>query len=119
MTEPLRMGIIGLGKQGRIRAGTVRQHDDAVLVSGTDPQPPAKGFEDLRLLPDHEAVIASNVDAVFVCTPNRFIPDVVCAALDAGKHVFCEKPPGRTVADIERIIDAERRNPGQMPHRSQ
>jgi predicted dehydrogenase len=106
------MGIIGLGKQGGIRARTVREHDDAVLISGTDPAPPAKGFDDLAILPDHQAVIASDVDAVFVCTPNRFIPEVVSAALDAGKHVFCEKPPGRTVADIERIIDAERRNPG-------
>jgi predicted dehydrogenase len=106
------MGIVGLGKQGRIRADTVRDHDDAVLVSGTDPAPPAKGFGDLAILPDHEAVIASEVDAVFVCTPNRFIPEVVSAALDAGKHVFCEKPPGRTVADVERIVAAERRNPG-------
>jgi predicted dehydrogenase len=51
------------------------------------------------------------VDAVFVCTPNKFTADVVVAALDAGKHVFAEKPPGRTTADVERIIDAERRNP--------
>ena len=114
MTEPLRMGIIGLGKQGGIRAGTVREHDDAVLVSGTDPAPPAKGFEDLAILPDYEAVIASGVDAVFVCTPNRFIPEVVSAALDAGKHVFCEKPPGRTVADIERIVDGRAAQP--RPH---
>ena len=50
MTEPLRMGIIGLGKQGGIRARTVREHDDAVLISGTDPAPPAKGFDDLEIL---------------------------------------------------------------------
>jgi predicted dehydrogenase len=112
MSEPLRMGIVGLGKQGGIRARTVRDHDDTVLVSGADPHPPAKGFDDLVILPDHRAVIDSGVDAVFVCTPNRYSPDVVCAALDAGKHVFCEKPPGRTVADIERIRATEERNPG-------
>jgi len=49
---------------------------------------------------------------VMVCTPNRYIPGVVEASLDAGKHVFCEKPPGRNLQDIERIIAAERRNPG-------
>ena len=51
---------------------------------------------------------------MFVCTPNRFSPDVVIAALDAGKHVFCEKPPGRTVDDVRRIMAAERRNPGKV-----
>jgi predicted dehydrogenase len=106
------MGIVGLGRQGGIRAATVRNHPDAVLVSGADPAPPTQGFDDLRLVDDHVAVIESGVDAVFVCTPNRFIPDVVCAALDAGKHVFCEKPPGRSLEDVERMIEAERRNPG-------
>lgn len=114
MTQPLRIGIVGLGKMGGIRARTIRENDDTVLVSGTDPNPPGKGFEDLRIVPDSEAVIHSDVDAVFVCTPNRFIPDVVCAALEAGKHVFCEKPPGRSMADIERIMEVERRHPGQV-----
>ena len=112
MTEPLKFGIIGLGKMGRIRAKTVRENDGPILISGTDPNPPAKGFEDIQILPDYQAVLDSGVDAVFVCTPNRFIPDVVVAALDAGKHVFCEKPPGRSLADIERIMQAEKRNPG-------
>ena len=112
MNEPLKIGIIGLGKMGGIRAATVRQHDDTVLISGTDPNPPKKGFNDMKILPDYRAVIESGVDAVFVCTPNRFIPEVVIAALDAGKHVFCEKPPGRNMADIERIMAAEKRNPG-------
>jgi len=112
MTEPLKMGIVGLGKQGNIRAGTIRNHDDAIVVVGADPNPPAKGFDDLPITPDYRDVVEADIDAVFVCTPNRFIPDVVVSALDAGKHVFCEKPPGRTVEDIERIIEAEQRNPG-------
>jgi len=39
---------------------------------------------------------------------------VVVAALDAGKHVFCEKPPGINMADIEKIMGAEKRNSGQI-----
>jgi predicted dehydrogenase len=57
-------------------------------------------------------LLAADVDAVFVCTPNRFTPEVVIAALEAGKHVFCEKPPGRCISDIERIIEVEGRHPG-------
>jgi predicted dehydrogenase len=112
MNKPLKIGIVGLGKMGGIRAKTVRDAGDTVLVCGTDPNPPASGFEDMLIVPDYRAVIASDVDAVFVCTPNRFIPEVVEAALDAGKHVFCEKPPGRNLADVERIMAAEQRNPG-------
>ncbi|EGV52468.1 oxidoreductase family protein [endosymbiont of Riftia pachyptila (vent Ph05)] len=112
MSAPLKIGIVGLGKMGGIRAKTVRDCDDTVLVSGTDPNPPAQGFQDIKILPDYRAVIDSDVDAVIVCAPNRFIPEVVESALDAGKHVFCEKPPGRNLADIERIMEAEKRNPG-------
>src|SRR5262245_1975380 len=112
MAQPLRLGIIGLGRMGRIRAETIRQHPDTVLVSGTDPDLPAKGFEGVRLLPGYEDVIRSGVDAIFVCTPNRFIPDVVVAGLEAGKHVFCEKPPGVCMEDIDRIAEAEIRHPG-------
>ena len=85
-----------------------------MLVCGADPQPPAKGLPDLRVVGDYEAVLADDVDAVFVCTPNRFSPDIAVAALDAGKHVFCEKPPGRTVEDIVRIREAESRNPDRV-----
>jgi predicted dehydrogenase len=112
--EPLRVGIVGLGKQGGIRATTIRESDDVVLVCGADPDPPARGFEDIEVAADYEAVLDADVEAVFVCTPNRFSPDVVVAALDAGKHVFCEKPPGRTVQDIERMMQAERRNRGRV-----
>ncbi|MBT8208273.1 MAG: Gfo/Idh/MocA family oxidoreductase [Acidimicrobiia bacterium] len=114
MSSPTRIGIVGLGKMGQIRAATIRDNENTELVSGTDPALTAGGLDDLAILPDHEAVIGSDVDAVFVCTPNRYIPAVAIAALDAGKHVFCEKPPGRTLEDVERIMDAERRNPGAV-----
>ena len=76
--------------------------------------PPKKGWKDIQVLPDYQSVIASDVDAIFVCTPNRFIPEVASAALDAGKHVFCEKPPGRNLADVERLMEAEKRNPSRV-----
>jgi predicted dehydrogenase len=112
MSGKIKIGIVGLGKMGGIRAQTIRENKDTVLISGTDPNPPAVGFEGMKILPDYDAVLKSDVDAIFVCTPNRFIPDVVVAALNAGKHVLCEKPPGRNVADIERIMAAEEKNPG-------
>jgi predicted dehydrogenase len=77
VTEALRIGIVGLGKMGKIRAETILENSDTTIVAATDPQPPDDGFPKARLYPNYEAVIQSDVDAVFVCTPNRFAPDVV------------------------------------------
>ena len=54
----------------------------------------------------------SDLDAVSVITPNRFHKPLAIQLLEAGKHVFCEKPPGRNLEDIERMRDAEAANPG-------
>ncbi len=112
MGEELKIGIVGLGKMGRIRANTIALNPRTTLVSGADPN--AESFEhftNIATSQNYEDVIASDADCIFVCTPNRFTPDIVIAALDAGKHVFCEKPPGRTRDDVTRIIEAEKRNP--------
>jgi predicted dehydrogenase len=44
---------------------------------------------------------------------NDMAAEVTIAGLERGLHVFCEKPPGRTVAEVRRIIAAERALPGQ------
>lgn len=61
----------------------------------------------------HEELVGSGLDVVFVCTPHNVTADVVVATLDRGCHVFCEKPPGRSVDDVERMIAAERRSRGR------
>jgi predicted dehydrogenase len=114
-SSPLRIGLIGLGKMGRIRANEIGKRDDCVLVIGSDP---AEGlhsqYPGIETHTDARAVLEADVDAVFVCTPNRFTPDLVVEALDRGRHVFAEKPPGRTLGDVQRILEAERRNPGRV-----
>jgi predicted dehydrogenase len=59
-----------------------------------------------------EALVESDLDVVFVCTPNYLIPEAAIYALHRRRHVFCEKPPGRNLADIQRIRAAEQANPG-------
>ena len=56
--------------------------------------------------------MAADLDVVFVCTPNNLIPQVAVKALNSGRHVFCEKPPGRCLADIQSFCAAELANPG-------
>lgn len=47
-----------------------------------------------------------NVDIVDICTPNAFHTPLAVAALQAGKHVICEKPLAPTPADIRKMIKA-------------
>jgi predicted dehydrogenase len=114
MSRTLKIGMIGLGKMGIIRAREIAKRDDAEIICGFDPapQPFADAFPGVEVKPDAEAVIASPADAIFVATPNACTPAAVIGALDAGKHVFCEKPPGRMLQDIRDIVAAENRNPG-------
>jgi len=46
-----------------------------------------------------------------VCVPNYLAPEVTIAGLEKGLHVFCEKPPGRTVEDVRKVIEVEKKHP--------
>jgi len=109
--RPLRIGIVGMGKMGRIRADVVNARPDLHLCAICDIDTNiAKEYPSVEFFNDYNEIIADDLDAVIVCVFNSIAPEIIIKALDNGKHVFCEKPPGCCVADIERIIEAERRN---------
>lgn len=47
-----------------------------------------------------------SVNAVSICTANRFHAEMTIAALQAGKHVLCEKPMATSIEDAQKMIDA-------------
>jgi len=51
-----------------------------------------------------------NLDILFVCVPNYLAPEVTITGLGNNLHVFCEKPPGRTVDDMKRVISVEKKH---------
>ena len=62
-----------------------------------------------------EAMLADpSIDLVDVCLPPHLHADVAIQALNAGKHVFCEKPMALTARDCERMIEAARRSGRQL-----
>ena len=67
-----------------------------------------------QVLPDLDALLASDVEVVSVCTPSPTHAELAAAALAAGKHVLCEKPVARTLADARRIVEAGQRGPGLL-----
>lgn len=113
MANKMRVGIIGFGKMGRIRKGVIDNHPDLSLEGICDIVPPEQS-EPLgcEFFQSYQDLLKTDIDAVFVCTPNKFSPEIVVSALNNKKHVFCEKPPGRNPNDIRSIIKAERENKG-------
>ncbi len=112
MTAPLRAGIVGFGYMGQIRHRNIADHPDLELAAVCDPFRTAtlETFG-VPVFEDWQGLVGSDLDVVFVCTPNHLIPTVAEAALAKGRHVFCEKPPGRDLGDIKRICAAEAANP--------
>jgi predicted dehydrogenase len=102
-----------MGKVGIVRQGIINRHPDLKLRAICDVKKPmGPEFAGYDFYENYEDLLKSDIDAVFVATPNKFTPEIVVAALRHHKHVFCEKPPGRTVSDVESIISAEKKSKG-------
>ena len=113
MNQPLRAGIVGYGYMGQIRRRNIADHPDLELVAVCDPYCfEASAVPGVPLYENWEEMVTADLEVVFVCTPNNLIPAVAVKALNNGRHVFCEKPPGRSLADIQCIRAAELANPG-------
>ncbi len=108
MAEPLKCGIIGFGYMGEIRKRVIDARDDIVLAGVAEPDDRKRarvmGCEGFA---DTEALLAADLDIVFIATPNNVAPEYAIRSLRAGRHVFCEKPPGCTLRDIHDICAAE------------
>jgi predicted dehydrogenase len=105
----LRTAIVGMGKMGRIRKQELDLHPGFEVVAICDfYENMSADFPELRFYSKWQDLLALDLEAVFVCTYNNISPDIVCAALNKGCHVFSEKPPGCSVKDVQRIIEAEK-----------
>lgn len=112
--KTLRAGIIGYGYMGKIRKKIVESSEVLRLDGICDINRELIAADQsvkCKVYDSYKKLIASNIDIVFVCTPNSFTPQIVVDSLRAGKHVFCEKPPGRTLADVKQMIEEEKKHP--------
>jgi predicted dehydrogenase len=92
---------------GQTRARAIAASGKAKVSLVYDPN--AQDFKGYPTAPDAESILGDpQVDAVFVCTPNCQNRPLTIAALQAGKNVFCEKPPAFTAAEVEEIQAVER-----------
>ncbi len=112
MTEPLRVGLIGVGGISRTHMPGWAASEHAEVVAGADlSEASLKKWGDThgiaRLTTKVEDLLQSkDIDIIDICTPNMYHTPLVVAALEAGKHVICEKPLAPTPADIRKMIEA-------------
>ncbi len=115
MTQsPLRVGIAGFGIVGQRRRQFIDQRDDMRTVAVADRSFSGNSTlaDGLPAYADFHRLLDEKLDVLFVCLTNDVAAEATILGLDHGLHVFCEKPPGRDVADIERVIEAEAKHPG-------
>ncbi|MHB1295743.1 MAG: Gfo/Idh/MocA family protein [Anaerolineae bacterium] len=111
--RPLRVAVVGLGI-GRRHIRSFQALPDTVVtaVCGHRPGAVARAVAELAIpdgCTDYDALLArQDVDAVVLCTPDRLHAAQCLAALEAGKHVLCEKPLATSAADAVRVVHKAR-----------
>lgn len=111
--KKLRVGIIGVGI-GQAHIGGYSKATGAEVVALCDlnterAQQVQKdtGLENAQIFNDHQKMLSEfELDAVSVCLPNKLHAPIAIDALNAGKHVLCEKPLAMSAAEGQQIADA-------------
>ncbi len=115
MTQPVRWGIISTADINRkvIPGAHASPKVDLVAVASRDrgrAEAYAKTWEIGRAYGSYEALLADpEIEAVYISLPNTLHCDWSIKALEAGKHVLCEKPLSRHSAEVEAAFDASNR----------
>lgn len=105
-----KIGIVGYGKMGQLRHKVLEAGGYGKVTKVHDPyfRPELEGGEIVVCDDWQEIVSDPEIDAIFIATVNALNKPITIAALQNGKHVFCEKPPALTAPDIVEIQGAER-----------
>ncbi|MDP4509302.1 Gfo/Idh/MocA family oxidoreductase [Nonomuraea turcica] len=111
--QPLAIGLAGAGRMGALHAETLARRLPGVrLAALADPVPgAAQRLADRLGCPKVTTDVGElfddpDIDAVVIVTPARTHADLVEAAAQAGKAVYCEKPMAVTLAEADRAITA-------------
>ncbi len=110
MTDVLRVGVVGTGIGAGYIAGFQRQPGVEVtaLCARTPARmaPVAARYQIPHLYTDYAAMLEQEpLDVVVIATPNNLHHPMTLAALDAGKHVLCDKPLALNVAQAQAMVE--------------
>jgi len=116
MAKRLKVGVIGVGGIANTHFPGWKEspYTELVALADIDPQvlkrvADAQGVE-LRYEDPEDLIRHPDIDIVDICTPNRYHAPLAIAALEAGKHVICEKPLAPTPEEVRKMIEARDRS---------
>ncbi len=121
-TSPLRVGMVGYAFMGAVHAHAWRsahrffdlpRTPELAVLGGRDQaavSAAAAQFGFAETETDWRALVArDDIDVIDICTPGNLHAEIAVAALEAGKHVLCEKPLANSVAEAEQMAAAAER----------
>jgi predicted dehydrogenase len=121
MTDPIRIGVIGVGQIGKHHLNAYAKIPSAQIVAVAD----LNEAEANRVAAEHkiptvytnfrDLLQRDDIQAVDVCLHNNFHAPVAMAAMQAGKHVYCEKPLAGSYFDAEQMVKTSQET-GRMLH---
>jgi myo-inositol 2-dehydrogenase / D-chiro-inositol 1-dehydrogenase len=121
MLHPLRIAAVGLGRLGRLHAENLAFHILGVELAAVCSVVLDEVLEARKALGNpagfmkfDEMLARCPLDAVVLTTPSSLHAGQIEAALNAGLHVFCEKPLATTMAECERAATAVARHPHRV-----
>jgi predicted dehydrogenase len=118
--ERVRVGFIGCGRIADLQCLGYLDHERAEIAAVCDVDPDraadrARAWGARRCYSDVEKLLADpDLDAVEILTPHHLHEQHAVAALDAGRHVSLQKPPTRTLEELDRVAAAARRSRGTL-----
>jgi predicted dehydrogenase len=111
--QKLRVGIAGYGVVGKRRRQFIDLNSNMITVAVSDISfgQPGTAQDGVKFYRTYQGLFNEKLNVLFVSLPNYLAAEATLAGLERGLHVFCEKPPGRTVQDIRDVITVEKEHP--------
>src|SRR5690625_2077689 len=118
MTKKLKVGIIGCGgiANGKHLPSLSKQKQVElvafcdIVIDRAEKAAQQYGANDSLVVEDYRDLLKDeSIDVVHVLTPNSSHAEISIAALEAGKHVMCEKPMAKTSAEAKAMVEAAKR----------
>jgi predicted dehydrogenase len=108
-----RLGFLGVGWIGRHRMKAILDAGVAEVAAIADSSPEVaqeagKIAPDAEIVPALDDLLDAGIDGIVIATPSALHSDQSIRALERGVAVFCQKPLGRTVGEVQAVVDAAR-----------